>query len=76
MPDTKIDLHESVYNIMRRWPPTVQVFLDHHLGCVGCSMASFDTLADVLRTYNLPEASFTDALEASIQDNPDQPKEL
>jgi hybrid cluster-associated redox disulfide protein len=39
--------------VLRDHPQAVRVFLDHHMACVGCALAEFDTLADAARAYGL-----------------------
>ncbi len=51
----------TVDEVMRRWPPTMAVFVRHKLNCVGCDMAPFETIADVAKTYGL-------ALDALLAD--------
>ncbi len=75
MQTIRIDLKDTVFEIMRKWPPTVQVFLEHKMGCVGCSMAAFDSLADSLGVYQLPAGPFVDALLAAIQQENNPPTE-
>lgn len=56
--------------LMSRWPQTIPVLLRYHMGCVGCSMAPFDTLADAIRIYNLPQQRFISELYALIPHTP------
>jgi hybrid cluster-associated redox disulfide protein len=55
-----------VAELLQDWPETIPVFLGHRLSCVGCEMAPFDTLADVIRIYRLPEDRFLQDLEKAI----------
>lgn len=43
----------TVDEVMRRWPPTMAVFVRLKLNCVGCDMAPFETIGDVAKTYGL-----------------------
>lgn len=43
--------------IMREWPATIRVILDHGLLCVGCPVASFDTLSEAAREHSVDESS-------------------
>jgi hybrid cluster-associated redox disulfide protein len=60
-----------VADVLKKWPQTIPVFLDHNLGCVGCAMASFDTLRDVARIYNLRADLFLEELGKAVEN--DQP---
>ncbi len=54
-----------VGDIMQKWPHTVPIFLKYGLICVGCQLASFDTLADVLVNYGYsPDKIVTELLDA------------
>ena len=56
----------TVAEIMDRWPQCVPVFLAHKLDCVGCPMAPFETLAEVIEVYQLPQDEFLTELAAAI----------
>lgn len=43
----------TVDEVLRKWPETIPVFVRSQAACVGCSMTTFCTLADVARLYNL-----------------------
>ncbi len=55
-----------VEEIFNSWPQTVPVFLRHRMGCVGCSMASFEPLSNALEIYRLDIESFIVELEDSL----------
>lgn len=40
-----------VSEVLRLWPATALVFNEYRTACVGCAMASFDSLADVAKIY-------------------------
>ena len=61
-----ITLNLIVADLLNSWPATVPVFLEHRLGCVGCAMAPFDTLADVVEVYQLQPEVFLAELEKAI----------
>ena len=51
----KFNLSEDfiVADVLNRWPETVPVLLNRQMGCVGCTMAPFEILADVANNYRL-----------------------
>jgi hybrid cluster-associated redox disulfide protein len=57
----------TVASLLTNWPQTTRVFLKHRMICVGCDMASFDTLSDVAANYAIPLAQFIDELSLIIQ---------
>ncbi len=64
-PDQLLSL--SVAEIMARWPQSVSVFLSRRLDCVGCSMAPFETLAEVIEIYHLPQEVFLNELLSLVR---------
>lgn len=43
----------SISNLFARWPIAIPIFIKHQMSCVGCGMASFDTIEDVARIYGI-----------------------
>ncbi|MCZ4272529.1 DUF1858 domain-containing protein [Maritalea porphyrae] len=62
MPQDTIGPELSLHEIMQRWPNSVTVFLRHKMLCVGCPIASFHTIDDACREYNLDKSQFIDEL--------------
>ena len=56
----------TIAEIMDRWPQCVPVFLAHKLDCVGCPMAPFETLAEIIEIYQLPQKAFLRELTTAI----------
>ena len=67
MSESQLSIGQSVLDIMIRWPQTIPVFLDHHMNCVGCSMAAFEVLEDALNIYCLPVEPFMDQISKAIE---------
>ncbi len=59
----------TVKALFAQWPATIPVFLHHRMSCVGCCMSAFDTLAEVMATYQLDWLTFRSELESAIQDS-------
>ena len=57
----------SMDEIMREWPATIGVILDHGMLCVGCPIASFHTVVDAAREHDIPEAELVRDLQAVIE---------
>lgn len=55
-------LDMSVEDILKSTPSTVKFFINQHADCIGCRLAHFCTLRDVIRTYELDEKKFLEAL--------------
>ena len=55
-----------VADVLARWPQTIPVFTYHRMGCVGCAMAPFETLAEVAMIYELDLNCFLNELAQTI----------
>jgi hybrid cluster-associated redox disulfide protein len=56
----------SMEALMRRWPQTIAVVLEHRMFCVGCPITEFHTIADACMEHEIDEARLIAALEAVI----------
>jgi hybrid cluster-associated redox disulfide protein len=50
---------------MRRWPQTVEVFLEWKMYCVGCPIAGFHTLEDACHAHGIERDVFLASLRAA-----------
>ncbi len=57
----------TVAELLARWPQAIPVFLRHHMACVGCTISSFETLADVTGIYGIHLPHFISELQETIQ---------
>lgn len=55
-----------VADVLHDVPATLRVFLDFHMRCVGCPIASFHTVADAAREHNVDLDRFLAALQAAV----------
>lgn len=53
----------SVADVLARCPRSTEVFLRHRMACVGCPMASFETLESSTKIYELAFDEFLGELE-------------
>jgi hybrid cluster-associated redox disulfide protein len=58
---------DLVDDIMRRWPATIRVFVDHRMGCVGCPIGSFHSVEDACREHGIDQDDFLFALAGKIK---------
>lgn len=65
-----------VSDVIDQWPQTIPVFIKYRLGCVGCFMAPFDTLADVAKNYDLAPDRFMDELHRTVNPAIPTPNQL
>ena len=65
----------TVDDVMRRWPPTIRVFLDFRMHCVGCPIAPFHTIEEVCREHGIDVAVFSSHLNTAASSRmPVQPE--
>jgi hybrid cluster-associated redox disulfide protein len=63
----QLDADLTVAEIVTRWPQTIPVFTRHRMACVGCAMAPFETLTEVVAIYGLDLNPFLSELEQVIE---------
>lgn len=63
MPTSRL-IDMTLSEIMARWPPTIRVFIDRRMHCVGCPIAPFHTVLDAAAEHGLDFADLTRELEA------------
>lgn len=61
----KIGRSKLVDDVMRNKPATIRVFLHNRMGCPGCPIACFHTVADACREYDVEVEPFLRELEAA-----------
>jgi len=61
----------TVADLLKKLPQAVRFFITQKTSCVGCFMAGFCTLKDVIETYELDESKFLAELNKVIK-NPIQ----
>ena len=66
-----IDDDLTVTQLLRRWPPAAAVFVRRGMACVGCSMAPFETLAEVASVYGQDPAGFLAELAKASEIEPE-----
>lgn len=55
-----------IADVLEQWPETALVFLDRGMGCPGCAMAPFGTIADAARHYDLDVGAFIADLQRTV----------
>jgi hybrid cluster-associated redox disulfide protein len=73
MAQPKLEADLIVADVLARWPQTIPVFTHHRMGCVGCAMAPFETLAEVAAIYELDLNCFLAELAQTIDHPETQP---
>jgi hybrid cluster-associated redox disulfide protein len=57
-----------VGEIMQRWPTAIGVFIDLHMHCIGCPIATFHTLADAADEHGLSLEVLSGEVSAAIDE--------
>jgi hybrid cluster-associated redox disulfide protein len=53
----------TVAEVIDRWPQAIPLLFRYRMACVGCPMARFETLAEVVAIYGLNPSRFLGELE-------------
>jgi hybrid cluster-associated redox disulfide protein len=62
-PETKVE------EVLKRWPQVIPVFTRHRMGCVGCTMAPFETLGGAAGIYHLSLENFLNEIQKTIREH-------
>ncbi len=62
-----LDEDMTIDEIMREWPATIRVVLDHGMLCVGCPIASFHTIEEAVKEHCLDGDRFRFEMETAIR---------
>jgi len=61
-----VESTQLVDDVMRQWPETIRVFLNHKMRCVGCPIGCFHTVDDACREHGADPALFLTDLRAAV----------
>ena len=51
-----------VSDVLAANPAAAQVFVEYRMGCVGCTFAPFETVAEVARVYGIESCALVNSL--------------
>jgi hybrid cluster-associated redox disulfide protein len=57
-----------VADVLAANPAAARVFIERRMGCVGCTFAPFETVADVARAYGITPCALAHALSEDMQE--------
>jgi hybrid cluster-associated redox disulfide protein len=72
MEHPQLEASLTVAEVLARWPQTISVFIHHRMACIGCAVAPFETLAEVVAIYRLDLACFLNELQQVVESKPSQ----
>ena len=61
-----VEFECTVDDVMRRWPVTIGVFIEHRMRCVGCPIGCFHTLDDACREHDVDRTRLMTDLSHAI----------
>ena len=65
----KIRKEMKVDQIIRDYPETINVFMKHGLGCVGCLMSESESLEEAVAVHDLDLENFLKDLNDSLKED-------
>ncbi len=66
MSQMKLSADLTIAEVQEKWPQTVSVFRDLAAACVGCDLASFCTVTDAAKEYQIDLERLLKDLQAVI----------
>ena len=63
----EISAEMNVDDLVARFPVAARVFIRRGMGCVGCEIARFESLADVARIYRQPLNDLLDEIRSIVK---------
>ena len=58
-------LNRSVADVLAAHPATARVFVTRRMGCVGCTFAPFETVAEVALAYGIEPEELASSLTSA-----------
>jgi hybrid cluster-associated redox disulfide protein len=65
-----IGSNDLVDDVMRQWPSTIRIFLNHRMRCVGCPIGCFHTVDDACREHDVDLSVVLAELNDIARQNP------
>lgn len=65
--------HHMVNDVIRWWPETIWLFMDHGMACAGCPVGAFHTVEEAALEYRIPLRTFLSELRAIVTEGDKRP---
>lgn len=62
----EISAQMTISEVVQKYPATVEVFMRHGLGCVGCSAARYENIAQGAAVHGIDTEQLVKDLNAAI----------
>lgn len=63
----KITKDMNIGEIAKKYPQTMEVFLEHGMHCIGCAAAHFETLAQGCEAHGIDTDKLVEALNKAVE---------
>lgn len=63
----KISKEMSITEIVQQYPQTVEVFMQHGMGCLGCAAARFENIEQGAAAHGIDVDSLIAALNKAVE---------
>ena len=63
----KINKKMTFYKVINQYPKTIKVFIKYNMGCIGCSMANQETIAQGCLAHGIDPDSFIKELNQAVK---------
>lgn len=60
--ETKINKDMTIGEVVAKYPGTIEVFLEHGMGCLGCGAAQFETIEQGAQAHGIDLKKLIEAL--------------
>jgi hybrid cluster-associated redox disulfide protein len=64
----KVNKEMSIHDIVNKYPQTIDVFMKHGMGCLGCAAARFENLAQGAMAHGIDADKLVEDLNKNLQD--------
>lgn len=65
---TGITKDMGITEVVSKYPQTIQVFLEHGMGCLGCSAARFENIEQGAKAHGIDVDSLINALNEAVKE--------
>lgn len=62
----KINKNMTISEVVAKHPVTIEVFLEHGMGCFGCGIAQFETVEQGAEAHGINIKKLMDALNKAV----------
>ncbi|PKM86666.1 MAG: disulfide oxidoreductase [Firmicutes bacterium HGW-Firmicutes-12] len=64
----KVTKEMSIHDIVNKYPQTIDVFMKHGMGCLGCAAARFENLAQGAMAHGIDADKLVEDLNKNLKD--------